>query len=140
MASTLFFAVHPAFAETEMSQVLESKAVMIQSSDLDENIRSDAEEDGASLGRSPRAKQEFGKANDLACSVSVENRTSWDVRIFVDGSMQMTVDPLSLQEGLMVESKTKLYAKTRMADALDAKWGPKTISCERTTYTWRLTP
>lgn len=143
-ATILFITVGAPFAFPETLQggetkILESKAVMILASEVDENVISDEEGDGLSRGAVPIGKEEFGEVRDSACHVAVENQTRWRVKIYVDGILQTTMDPESRKDGLSVISQSKLYAKTRSADALGVKWGPMTILCDsKSGYLWPL--
>lgn len=73
------------------------------------------------------------------CVVHVDNRTAWNINVFIDGNFRGAVGgggDLYIATG---NGATILYAEADFTDGTYIPWGPRSFTCNET-YTWTLWP
>jgi hypothetical protein len=92
--------------------------------------------------KAPMPADKGGKtrgAGPLPCGVHIDNRTSWFIRIYVDGDYKGTVNQYGDLTGITGNGPTSVYAVALFDDGSEKYWGPHVFDCEAgATYTWRL--
>ena len=79
------------------------------------------------------------KKRDLVCGVRVDNKTTWKVKIYVDGSYEGTVGPWGDIYTVLVCGQSKVYARADFEDKTYLAWGPQDFKIkDGKDYEWVL--
>lgn len=118
---------------------LESKAAMSRGTGPDQNVKSDSALNRANaVVPAPPAKGGAKTRGTSPEQLHVDNRTSWYVRIYVDGDYVGTVEPWGDSYGWGSCADHVYYARAVFDDGSVRVWGPvKDNLCTGTTWTLR---
>jgi hypothetical protein len=110
--------------------------------DKDDNVKAKKganAKDGLAAKKLVQPESKAGaKAKGPVCLLHVDNRTNWNIDIYVDGDYVGDVTPFGDSAGAYVGGETRFYARAEFSDGDVLTWGPKLIDCNGS-YTWTLT-
>jgi hypothetical protein len=125
---------------TTSAAMASDKAGKSKSGD-DSNVKSKSNENDASKAASGPIEKS-GKTRGFGpytCVVHVDNRTGWNVNVYIDGSFRGAVGgggDLYLATG---NGTTSFYARADFTNDTYIPWGPRAFTCNAA-YTWTLWP
>jgi hypothetical protein len=108
----------------------------------DANIKSDSEKnDPGKQVPAPAAKggEKTKGSGPGSCAVIFDNRSSWYIRLYIDGAYRGTIAPWGDSYAYTGSGTTQLYAAAVFNDGSSYTWGPRSASCYGT-FTWQLFP
>lgn len=75
---------------------------------------------------------------DLLCGIQVENKTSWRVQVFVDGTLEGVVGPRGKLYSITVCGRAKFYAIADFKDGGSVTWGPREFNTKDGDFSWSV--
>lgn len=79
------------------------------------------------------------KAATVGCVVHIDNRTTLNIDVYLDGDFRGTVGPWGDLYRTVICGGTRFYARADFTDGSYSSWGPN-VESVLGTYTWRLSP
>lgn len=126
------------------TELVTSKAAQGPQEGKDPNIKNDTEKNNPHMHAPAPANKGGGKtkgAGPYPCSIHVDNRTEWFIRVYMDGDYQATVNRYGDLYGLTGNGPTTLYGVAFFDDGSTKTWGPHVFDCPAYgSYTWRMLP
>jgi hypothetical protein len=108
----------------------------------DQNIKSDSDKNDPNQKVEPPAQKSGKKSRGIgpyACSVHIDNREPWLIRIYVDGVYRGTVNGYGDLIGIVGNGPTTAYGVALFENGTTTTWGPHVFNCGAGgSYTWGL--
>ena len=138
IAALAFLLTGSAYTQEKKDQTVTDKATKSRGkSDVkDPNIKSDSDTNKANAN-APAPPNKGGTARGAACTIHIDNRTPYYIRIYVDGDYKGQVGPWGDGITYAIAGPTRLYGKALFDDGTSSSWGPRIAECYGS-YTWIL--
>jgi hypothetical protein len=96
----------------------------------DENIRKDEAVNSTTpaASRTPAVKDGEKTCGAMCARLHIDNRTGWNIRIYVDGDYAGMVGPFGDVYGYYGCDEHRLYAVARFSDGSERTWGPARVN------------
>lgn len=120
---------------------VQTNGVKVQAGAKDTNIKNDNPLNSQDQKIAPPAKKGGPTAKaGWTCDGHIDNRTPYYVRYYMNGELEALIGPYGDYYPAYTHGNAVLYARAVFDDGSSLSFGPRTLACTGSDFTWSLTP